>query len=142
MEDRRQIPHPGDEIRIKLISNPFLRRILLVCGFFFVFMAILGAILPIVPTTPFLLVSAACFYRSSARFYHWIMSNRYFGRYLQDYKAGRGIPTRIKVLALSFTWISTLVSVFFFIPWIWLKVFVLAISAAITVHLLMIRTHK
>jgi uncharacterized membrane protein YbaN (DUF454 family) len=124
------------------ISNPVLRIIVLACGWFFVFLAMLGALLPLIPTTPFLLIAAACFYRSSGKFYRWIMNNRYFGHYLQDYKAGMGIPLRIKITTLSFTWLSTILSSIFFIPWLWLKILVVLISAAVTVHLLMIKTRK
>jgi uncharacterized membrane protein YbaN (DUF454 family) len=123
-----------------IIKNPVIRIVVLIFGWFFVFLALLGAILPLIPTTPFLLAAAACFYRSSDKFYHWIMTNKLFGHYLQDYKAGHGIPLRVKIMALSFSWLSTIVSILFFIPWLWLKILVFVISSAITVHLLMIKT--
>jgi hypothetical protein len=126
----------------KIISNKFLRILLLVCGFLFTFFAILGAILPLLPTTPFLIVAAACFYRSSERFYNLLMYNRYFGHYLRDYTSGKGIPLRVKIAALLFLWISTLVSVFIFIPYLWLKVLVITIAAGVTTHLYLIRTKK
>jgi len=126
--------------KVPVLSNPLLRRILFTCGWFFTVLAFLGAILPLVPTTPFLLVAAACFYRSSGKFYHWIMYNKMFGHYLRDYKSGKGIPLRVKIMALAFTWISTLVSVLFFIPFLWLKILVIALSAAVTVHLALVRT--
>jgi uncharacterized membrane protein YbaN (DUF454 family) len=128
--------------KLPLAKNRIVRIVLLGCGFLFALLALLGALLPLLPTTPFLLVSAACFYRSSAKFYHLIFYNPLFGHYLRDYKEGRGVPLRVKALALTFTWSSTIVSVIFFIPWLWLKILVIAISAAITVHVLMIRTRK
>jgi uncharacterized protein len=124
------------------VQNKFIRILLLGCGFLFTFLAILGALLPILPTTPFLIVAAACFYRSSEKFYRMIMYNRYFGHYLRDYKSGMGIPLRVKIAALLFLWISTLVSVFIFIPYLWLKILVITIAAGVTVHLYMIRTKK
>ena len=123
-------------------KNKFIRILLLGCGFLFTFLAFLGAILPLVPTTPFLIVAAACFYRSSDRFYKMIMYNRYFGQYLRDYKSGKGIPLRVKIAALIFLWISTLVSVFLFIPYLWLEIVVIAINLAVTVHLYLIPTQK
>lgn len=139
--------HSPDEqdpgiVSVPLVENLFLRRTLFICGWIFTGLAFLGAVLPLVPTTPFLLVAAACFYRSSGRFYHWIMYNRLFGHYLRDYRSGRGIPLHVKILALSFTWVSTLVSVIFFIPYLWLEILVIAISAAVTVHLVLIKTRR
>ncbi len=119
-----------------------MRLILLICGFIMAFMAMLGALLPLLPTTPFLIASAACFYRSSAKFYNLIMFNPYFGHYLRDYKEGKGIPLRVKISSMSFMWISTLISVLFFIPVTWLKILVVAFSLAITVHVFMIRTKR
>ena len=70
------------------------------------------------------------------------MYNRYFGHYLRDYKSGKGIPLRVKISAILFLWISTLVSVFLFIPYLWLEILVIAVNMAITVHLYLIRTKK
>jgi hypothetical protein len=124
------------------VKNKFIRILLLGCGFLFTFLAILGALLPLLPTTPFLIVAAACFYRSSGKFYKMIMYNRYFGHYLRDYKSGKGIPLRVKIAALIFLWISTLVSVFLFIPYLWLEIVVIAVNIAVTVHLYLIPPHK
>ena len=123
-----------------IVKNRILRSLLIFCGFFFSFLAILGAILPLMPTTPFLIVAAACFYRSSERFYHMIMYNKYFGHYLRDYKSGMGIPLRIKIMALIFTWTSTLVSVFIFIPYLWLEILVVVVNLTITVHMVLVKT--
>jgi uncharacterized membrane protein YbaN (DUF454 family) len=125
---------------LKIVKNPILRAMMLGLGFLFMFLALLGAILPVVPTTPFLLASAFFFFRSSARFYHWLMYNRIFGQYLQNYQSGKGIPLKIKLLALGFTWTSTLISVLFFIPYLWLSLLVIGINVAVTVHLAMLRS--
>lgn len=124
-------------------NSSFLIRVICLCaGWLFTVLAFLGVFLPLLPTTPFLLGAAACFYRSSDRFYHWIMDNKYFGHYLRNYKAGKGIPLRIKILALAFTWSSTLFSAIFIVPWLWLKIFLIAISVAVTIHLSVIKTSR
>ncbi len=130
------------EQEVRIVKNPLLRLLFLIMGFLFMILAFFGAILPVLPTTPFLLGSAFFFYRSSSRFYRWIMYNRFFGHYLRDYKAGRGIPLRVKLMALGFTWTSTLVSVIFFIPFLWLSILVISINVAITIHLAMVGTRK
>ena len=126
----------------QVTRNLLLRRILFAGGLLFSALAFIGAVLPLVPTTPFLLAAAACFARSSTRFYNLIMYNRFFGHYLRDYNAGRGVPVRVKVTALAFTWGSTLVSVIFFIPYLWLDIVVLLIPVIITLHLLFLKTKR
>lgn len=128
--------------RPRIVKSRALRFLLIGCGFFLLFLAFLGAILPVVPTVPFLLVAAACFYRSSERFYILIMENKYFGQYLKDYKAGSGIPMYIKVASISFLWISTMVSLYFFIPYAWLKMLVLLVTIIVTIHISRTKTKK
>jgi uncharacterized protein len=124
----------------KIAGNKFVRSLLLACGFLLSFLALLGAILPLLPTTPFLIAAAACFYRSSPRFYNLMMNNRYFGHSLRDYKAGRGISLQVKIVSLAFLWLSSLGSVIFFIPYIWLKIVVMVMVVGVTIHIYMIRT--
>jgi uncharacterized membrane protein YbaN (DUF454 family) len=70
-------------------------------GFACVGVGVVGIILPGLPTTPFMLLAAACFYRSSQRFYDWLIHNPRFGHYLRDYREGKGIPRRVKWLAIG-----------------------------------------
>ena len=70
-----------------------LTRVLLIAGGnLCVALAVLGLFLPVLPTTPFLLLAAVCYARSSERFYHWLVTNRWFGAYIRNYREGRGIP--------------------------------------------------
>jgi len=69
-------------------------------------LAVLGLFLPVLPTTPFLLLAAVCYARSSERFYHWLMTNRWFGEYIRNYREGRGIPLKQKVLTISLLWVT------------------------------------
>lgn len=99
---------------------------------------VVGIALPVVPTTPFLLLAAACYGRSSVRCYRWLVTNRVFGRYLSDYLCGRGVPLRVKVTALTFLWVVIGVSVFLVERW-WLRGILLAVAVAVTVHVLMLK---
>jgi len=125
-----------------VIQNRILRTLVLLCGFLFTFLAFLGAILPLLPTTPFLIVAAACFHKSSPRFYRMIMNNKYFGHYLRDYKAGKGIPPQVKMVALVFLWLTSLVSIILFIPFFWLKIGIIVMAIGVTIHICLIRTKK
>jgi uncharacterized membrane protein YbaN (DUF454 family) len=105
-------------------------------------LAVIGAILPLVPTTPFLLLAAVCYSRGSVRFHRWLFENKVFGTYLKNYSDGKGIPLYIKILVITFMWLSTLASVFFFIPFLWLKILVMIIPSALTIHILTIGSKK
>lgn len=132
----------GDERKKGGITrNPFLRLLLLVSGWIFVGLATVGVALPLVPTTPFLLLAALCFYKSSPRFYSWLFADRIFGPYLLDYKEKKGIPVRVKVWTLLFMWTSLLVS-FFLVSILWVRILLVMIGIAVTVHILMIRTKR
>lgn len=74
-------------------------------------LAILGVFLPLLPTTPFLLLASACYARGSKRMHAWLLGNKVFGRYLRDFEEGRGIPLRGKIVAVSLMWISILYSI-------------------------------
>jgi uncharacterized membrane protein YbaN (DUF454 family) len=106
------------------VSSGPLRWLLLGTGFAFVGLAGLGAVLPVLPTVPFLLVAAACFARSSARFYHWLLANRVFGPMIRDWRETRSIPLRAKVSAIALVALVGGSSVLFYVanPWVKLGV--------------------
>jgi len=125
-----------------IVKNRLVRILLLIAGWFFISLAIVGVILPLVPTSPFLLVAAACFFRSSPRFYHWLMNNKFIGKYIRDYQEKKGIPLNVKILALIFLWASILVSACFLLQILWLQIFLVGIAIAVTVHISLIKTKK
>jgi uncharacterized membrane protein YbaN (DUF454 family) len=88
-------------IKPEPVSSGPLRWLLLGAGFAFVGLAALGAALPVLPTVPLLLLAAACFARSSSRFYHWLLTNRLFGPLIRDWRETRSIPFRAKVSAIA-----------------------------------------
>lgn len=65
-------------------------------------LGMIGIFLPLLPTTPFLLLSAFCFQKSSERFHHWIIKSPLFGKYIQDYQEKKGITLQNKIISLSF----------------------------------------
>jgi uncharacterized membrane protein YbaN (DUF454 family) len=79
-----------------------LRRVVyVVLGCFFVGLGALGAMLPVMPTTPFLLVASYFFVRSSPRLYHWLLRSPFFGSFLRDWHQHRGVRPRVKVTAVA-----------------------------------------
>lgn len=119
------------------------RAVLLAAGVFFTALALLGILLPVLPTTPFLLLAAWCFARSSPGLYRWLHNNRLFGDYLRRYRNGEGLPLQVKVTTLSLLWLTLGASAAWAWPGRpWLTVGLLLIGAAVTLHLVRIKTRS
>lgn len=93
-----------------------VRWIFLALGVFFVGVGIVGIFLPVLPTTPFMLLAAACFARSSDRFYHWLLNHAVFGRSVREWREHRSIPRRTKWVAILTMAATLAISIVFFIP--------------------------
>ncbi|MDQ3730654.1 MAG: YbaN family protein [Pseudomonadota bacterium] len=102
----------------------------------------IGIFLPVLPTTPFLLLAAFCYARSSKRLHHWLLTNRWFGEYLKNYHEGRGMRLRHKALALIVMWASIGWTVQNAVPVWWGKLILLAIALGVSVLLLRIKTYR
>lgn len=85
-------------------------------GLLFVGLGAFGVILPGLPTTPFLVLAASCFVRSSPRLYSWVLANRVFGKPIRDFREGRGVPRRIKYTAIGTMWCFVAFAVLWAIP--------------------------
>ena len=100
-------------------------------GWIFVGLAALGAVLPLLPTTIFLLLAAACFARGSERFYDWLLGHRHFGPMVRDWQAHRTIPRRAKRKALLLILLTFTVTIGFFLGATWLRLVVGAVGLAV-----------
>jgi len=114
---------------------------LLVVGTLSLGLGILGIILPLLPTTPLLLLAAYCYARSSERFYQWLLNNRWFGEYIKNYREGRGMPRREKILTLAVLWLTIGFAAVFVVPAWWVRLILLVVACGVTIHLLRIKTH-
>lgn len=119
-----------------------VRVLLCACGALCVALGFLGMFLPVLPTTPFLLLAAFCFARSSDRFYRWLMTNRWCGNYIRNYREGRGLPLRQKGQTLVLLWMTIGISVCFFTEQGWLRIGLLLVAAGVTIHLVKMKTFK
>lgn len=79
----------------------------LIVGIISLVLGVVGVFIPMWPTTPFLLLAAACFVRSSERLYTWLVEHRHLGCYVRDYMSGRGIPLKAKRIALGTMWVTS-----------------------------------
>ena len=122
--------------------SKFVRVFLIFVGFISVGLGILGIFLPLLPTTPFLLLAAACFSKSSKRFYNWLLSNKLFGKYIKNYREGLGIPLKIKITSISLLWITISLTAFFAVDKLFVRIILLIIAIGVTVHILKIPTFR
>ena len=111
-------------------------------GTILVTIAIIGIIIPILPTTPLLLLAAACYAKSSKRLYNWLLYNKWFGRYIKNWYEGRDISTRTKALTITFLVLTIGYSTLFVVPGNFGKAVMVVIAIAVTVHILMIPTRQ
>lgn len=121
------------------VTTP-IRYLLIACGWIAFGLGIVGLFLPVLPTTPFMLLAAACFWKSSERLHRYIVEHPRFGQAVNDYLEGRGITRRTKVVALTMLWLSVLGSVIFFVHPLWGDVVVLAVATGVTGYLLWLPT--
>lgn len=117
-----------------------LRYLLIFFGFVSVALGLLGIILPLLPTTPFLLLAAFFFARSSERFHHWLLNNRVFGEYIRNYQEGKGLPLRYKISTISLLWFTIILSMIYATEELWLRLFLGIIAVGVTWHLLRLPT--
>ena len=112
-----------------------VRYMLLAIGWLSVALGVIGIFLPVLPTTPFLLLAAACFVRSSRRFYLWLVTHPRLGPWIRDYLEGQGIPLKGKVYALVLMWVSISFSCYL-VPMPWARAFMLSSAVLVSLYIL------
>lgn len=123
-------------------KHKIVRSLLIVAGTISLALGAIGVVVPLLPTTPFLLLAAACYLRGSDRMYSWLVNNKWFGSYIKNYQEGKGIPLKTKIIAVSFLWITIIISEFFFMKILWVQVILLVIAAGVSVHIIRLPTFK
>jgi uncharacterized membrane protein YbaN (DUF454 family) len=99
-----------------------VRLVFLTLGTLFVVLGIAGIFLPVLPTTPFMILAAACYARASTRFYNWLLNNRMFGPTILEWRRYRSIPYRVKWTAIVLMAVTLGLSIVYFVPWPLLQV--------------------
>ncbi len=130
-------------------KHKLVRGLWLVAGLICLSFGVLGIVLPILPTTPFLLATAACFCKSSDRMYSWLLNNRWFGSYIRNYKESKGLGLKTKITTLSVLWITIGTSMVFFLGRLLpsnlvfpIQIAMLAVAVGVSVHVLKLPTSK
>jgi uncharacterized protein len=116
------------------------RLMLISAGMICVGLGAIGVIVPGLPTTPFLLLAAYCFARSSEHFHGWLLNHRWLGSYVRNFEEGRGMTRRAKGITLLLTWISFGVTIVFFVPVLWGQVGMVLMATTLSIYLLRLPT--
>lgn len=120
--------------------RPVTRWLLLAAGSVALALGVLGLFLPLLPATPFLLLSAACYSKSSERFYRWLVDHRVLGTYIRNYVERRGVPMQAKLYTLGVLWTTMLISGTFAVRSLHGRLLLLAIATGVTIHILKLKT--
>ena len=106
-------------------------------------LGILGIFLPLLPTTPFLLLSAWLFSKSSEKLYNWLLNHKVFGDYIRSFREDKAISMRIKIYSISLMWTVMLITIFTAASErLWLQLLLAAIAIGVTIHILSFKTKK
>ncbi len=98
----------------------------------------IGIFLPILPTTPFVLLAATCFGSSSPRLYHKLKNTKYFGQYIDHYNNGTGVPKAVKIKSLVFLWPMLLLSAYLIRTPLMCLILAL-VGIGVTIHILLLK---
>ena len=115
------------------------KGLLIIAGSISTAIGIVGIFIPILPTTPFLLLAAACYVRSSQKFYDGLLSNRVFGAYIKNYLEGKGIPIKLKIITLALLWITIGLSVTFAVQHVAIRIVLMIVAIGVTVHIVLVK---
>ena len=120
-----------------------MRIFLIIVGSVSLVLGILGTFLPMLPTTPFLLLSAAAWVKASPSLYEWLVNHRVFGEYIRNFREYRAIPLRVKIISVSLVWLTIGYCIFAVVDeWWWAQVLMALLATAISWHILSFKTLK
>ena len=123
-----------------MVKPPLHKGFLIFVGVLSVGLATAGIFLPLLPTTPFLLLAAACFIRSSDRLYRWLIAHKWLGPYIKNYREHKAISRRTKVVALLLLWGTLGYTAIGVISSLVVRVLLLLVGVGVTLHLLRMKT--
>jgi uncharacterized membrane protein YbaN (DUF454 family) len=123
-------------------GSPLKNGLLVAAGVASVAVGAVGIFLPLLPTTPFLLLAAACFVRSSERRYQWLVSHRILGPYIRNYREHGAVTRHAKVVTLGLLWGTMSLTAFVFIHSLVIRVILLVVAVGVTIHILRMKTVK
>ena len=120
-----------------------MKIFLIIVGLISLGLGVLGIFLPMLPTTPFLLLSAAVWLKASPSLYEWLLNHKVFGEYIRNFREYRAIPLRVKIVSVSLVWLTIGYCIFAVVDkWWWAQVLMALLAVAISWHILSFATLK
>ena len=117
-----------------------MKYLLIILGSISLALGVIGIFLPVLPTTPFLLLSATLYVRSSEKLYQWLINQKYLGTYIRNFREHHAIPLRAKTLSISMIWITLTYCAIAISNIIWIKLIFIALAIGVTIHILSYKT--
>jgi len=114
-------------------SGRFTKLLLMLAGHVSLVLGLLGIVLPLLPTTPFLLLAAACYVRGSESLYNWLLNQRLLGPYIARYRAGGGVSRRLKVVLIALIWITITISAMCLFDALYIRLALFGIAAVVSI---------
>ncbi len=121
-------------------KKPFVRFILVFLGIISTTIGIIGIVVPVLPTTPFLLLAAFFFVRSSNKLYRWLLTHKLFGNYLRNYIHYKAISPWVKIITLIVLWFTITLSILIVKDKLWLQFLLGIIALSVSIHVIKLRT--
>jgi len=124
------------------VPKKLTRGLLITAGTISIGLGIAGIFIPVLPTTPFLLLAAACYMRSSERLYRRLLNNKVLGTYICNYIEGKGMSLRAKAITLLLLWGSIGATMWLGTQNLVVRIVLGIIAAGVTVHIIMLKTRR
>lgn len=122
------------------MTKNIIKWLLMIAGILSLSLGIAGIFIPLLPTTPFLLLSATCFIKSSKKLYNRLITHKYLGNYIKNYMEHRAIPFKTKIFTLILLWTTICLTAFLFIQILWIRILLMIIASGVTIHILILKT--
>jgi|TARA_Y100000310_G_C19982976_1_gene490651 hypothetical protein len=118
------------------------RSLFVTLGTLFLVVGIIGIFVPILPTTPFLLLTAFFYERGSEKFHNWLLNNKILGAYIGSYSDDKGIPLKVKLFTIVLLWTVISSTVIFVIDELVLNIILVLVAIGVSIHVALIKGHK
>ncbi len=113
-----------------------IKLFLRIVGTLSLLLGLIGIVLPVLPTTPFLLLTAYCYFKSAPNWHKRLLASKHLGPYIKNFQENRCIPVRIKVYAISMLWLTIGTSAIFVVHLWWVRILLVVIAIGVTWHIL------
>ena len=119
-----------------------MRVLLIIAGTICLVLGVIGIFVPLLPTTPFLLLAATAYLKGSSRLYNWLINHKYLGIYIRNFREHKAIPLHAKILSISLLWGTIGYCIIFLLLPVWVKILLGCIAVGVTLHILSFKTLK